>query len=63
MVSQKDGPFLNLSRLNVDKYANDPLLSRLLFEYVFYHEGDMKIAHQVRYLSLKRYNGSLSINI
>ncbi|VDN56013.1 unnamed protein product [Dracunculus medinensis] len=58
MVSQKDGPFLNLSRLNVDKYANDPLLSRLLFEYVFYHEGDMKIAHQIAAIATKCANYS-----
>lgn len=47
MVSQPDGPFVNLARLNVDKYAADPQVNRALFEYVFYHEGDMKVAHHV----------------
>ncbi|KAI6220994.1 hypothetical protein M3Y99_01569800 [Aphelenchoides fujianensis] len=39
--------FLNLSRLNVDKYAADLTVNRQLFEYVFLHEGDMKAAHQI----------------
>lgn len=47
MISEPNGPFVNLSRLNVDKYATDPQVNRNLFEYIFYHEGDMKIAHQV----------------
>ncbi|KHN85384.1 Tetratricopeptide repeat protein 8 [Toxocara canis] len=34
MVSQSDGPFINLARLNVEKYARDPNISRLLFEYI-----------------------------
>ncbi|VDO73148.1 unnamed protein product [Heligmosomoides polygyrus] len=47
MASDPDGPFVNLARLNVEKYAADPLVNRQLFEYVFYHEGDIKMAHQV----------------
>ncbi|CAD5225460.1 unnamed protein product [Bursaphelenchus okinawaensis] len=46
MIAQQD-QFLNLSRLNIDKYAADPTVNRYLFEYVFLHEGDMKTAHQI----------------
>ncbi|VDN24566.1 unnamed protein product [Gongylonema pulchrum] len=34
MISQPDGPFVNLSRLNVDKYATDPQVNRTIFEYI-----------------------------
>ncbi|VDD90565.1 unnamed protein product [Enterobius vermicularis] len=47
MVTQPNGPFINLSRLNVAKYAVDPLLNKLLFSFVFCCEGDIKIAHQI----------------
>uniref|UniRef100_A0A0K0F3T8 Tetratricopeptide repeat protein 8 (inferred by orthology to a human protein) n=1 Tax=Strongyloides venezuelensis TaxID=75913 RepID=A0A0K0F3T8_STRVS len=47
MIAQKEGPFVNLARLNIDKYASDNSVNKYLFEYVFYHEGDMKIAHQI----------------
>ncbi|VDK72744.1 unnamed protein product [Anisakis simplex] len=53
MVAQADGQFINLARLNVEKYARDPHINRLLFEYVFYHEGDMKIAHQIAAIATK----------
>ncbi|VIO97918.1 Uncharacterized protein BM_BM6009 [Brugia malayi] len=53
MISEPNGPFVNLSRLNIDKYAIDPCVNRNLFEYVFYHEGDMKIAHQIAILATK----------
>ncbi|XGW06040.1 hypothetical protein V3C99_016406 [Haemonchus contortus] len=56
MASDPEGPFVNLSRLNVDKYAADPLVNRQLFEYVFYHEGDMKIAHQIASVATKAAN-------
>lgn len=58
MLSQSDGPFVNLSRLNVDKYAADPQINRTLFDYVFYHEGDMKIAHHVGTFIRSKFNSS-----
>ena len=42
MVSSQDGPFLNIARLNLAKYAAQPHLSRALFEYIYYHEGDIR---------------------
>ncbi|VDN06071.1 unnamed protein product [Thelazia callipaeda] len=56
MVSQPDGPFVNLSRLNIDKYASDPAINRSLFEYVFYHEGDINIAYQIAIKATKAAN-------
>lgn len=52
MVAQKDGPFVNLARLNLEKYGSDKSINRYLFEYAFFHEGDIKISHQVVILIL-----------
>ncbi|KAI6190634.1 hypothetical protein M3Y97_00140000 [Aphelenchoides bicaudatus] len=46
LIAQTD-QFLNLSRLNIDKYAADTTVNRYLFEYVFLHENDVKTAHQI----------------
>lgn len=50
MISEPNGPFVNLSRLNIDKYAANSQINRNLFEYVFYYEGDMRMAHQVNHI-------------
>ncbi|MBN3271131.1 TTC8 protein, partial [Polyodon spathula] len=42
MLTHPDGPFINLSRLNLAKYAQKPNLSKALFEYIFHHENDVK---------------------
>ncbi|KAK9878133.1 hypothetical protein WA026_021149 [Henosepilachna vigintioctopunctata] len=47
MLSQKDGPFLQVSGLNITKYARNPCLSKPLFEYLFYHEGDVRNAMEL----------------
>uniref|UniRef100_A0A674NJJ7 Tetratricopeptide repeat domain 8 n=1 Tax=Takifugu rubripes TaxID=31033 RepID=A0A674NJJ7_TAKRU len=44
MLTNPDGPFINLSRLNLAKYSQKPNLSRTLFEYIFHHENDVKNA-------------------
>jgi len=44
MLSQKDGPFINLARLNVGKYCSRPTVAKALFEYVFYHENSVREA-------------------
>uniref|UniRef100_A0AC35FMZ3 Tetratricopeptide repeat protein 8 n=1 Tax=Panagrolaimus sp. PS1159 TaxID=55785 RepID=A0AC35FMZ3_9BILA len=54
MIAQQDGPFVNLGRLNVDKYATDPQINRYLFEYIFMHEGDMRLAHQIAAAATKK---------
>ncbi|NXF39456.1 TTC8 protein, partial [Nyctibius bracteatus] len=44
MLTNPDGPFINLSRLNLAKYAQKPKLAKALFEYIFHHENDIKNA-------------------
>ncbi|XP_041903359.1 tetratricopeptide repeat protein 8 isoform X2 [Corvus kubaryi] len=44
MLTNPDGPFINLSRLNLTKYAQKPKLAKALFEYIFHHENDVKNA-------------------
>uniref|UniRef100_A0A158PC67 TPR_REGION domain-containing protein n=1 Tax=Angiostrongylus cantonensis TaxID=6313 RepID=A0A158PC67_ANGCA len=56
MASNPEGPFIMLQRLNIDKYGADPMVNRQLFEYVFYHEGDMKTAHQIATIATKAAN-------
>ncbi len=53
MLSNPDGKFINLARLNIDKYGADRLLNRALFEYIFYHEGDIRMAHQLASVATK----------
>ena len=56
MLSQPDGPFINLARLNVGKYASKPVIAKALFEYILYHENlvreAMDLASQVRQMPL-----------
>lgn len=47
ILSQKDGPFVQVSRLNFSKYAKSPQLAKPLFEYLFYHEGDVRNAMEL----------------
>ncbi|EDO48471.1 predicted protein [Nematostella vectensis] len=44
MLSQPDGPFINISKLNLSKYAQRPNLAKPLFEYIFHHENDVRNA-------------------
>ncbi|XP_068254542.1 tetratricopeptide repeat protein 8 isoform X3 [Nyctibius grandis] len=44
MLTNPDGPFINMSRLNLAKYAQKPKLAKALFEYIFHHENDVKNA-------------------
>nr|XP_014999788.2 tetratricopeptide repeat protein 8 isoform X4 [Macaca mulatta] len=45
MLTSPDGPFINLSRLNLTKYSQKPKLAKALFEYIFHHENDVKTIH------------------
>lgn len=42
MITSGDGPFINVSRLNMQKYASHDGLAKPLFEYLFYVENDTK---------------------
>ncbi|XKL66802.1 hypothetical protein PGB90_010222 [Kerria lacca] len=44
IVSQLDGPFIQISRLNMTNYAAQKAVSKPLFEYIFYHENDIRNA-------------------
>jgi tetratricopeptide repeat protein 8 len=44
MLSEPDGPFINVSKLDLSKYAERPNLSKALFEYVFHKENDVRNA-------------------
>lgn len=44
MLSMKDGPFIQVSRLNLGKYAGKIGVAKALFEYLFYHEGNLRAA-------------------
>ena len=43
--------FINLSRLNFSKYAETQNLAKPLFEYIFYHENDIRNALQLASLA------------
>ena len=34
MISQPDGPFINLSKINFSKYAQRPTLSKVVYEII-----------------------------
>ena len=42
MLTEPGGPFLDVSKLDLNKYAQKPALARVLFEYLYYHENDTK---------------------
>ena len=42
MLSQRDGPFINMARLNIGKYSKRPNIAKALFEYIFYHENSIR---------------------
>lgn len=47
MLTQKDDQFIQVSRLNISKYAKISILAKPLFEYLFYHEGDIRNAMEL----------------
>ncbi|XP_070159705.1 tetratricopeptide repeat protein 8 [Polyergus mexicanus] len=44
MLTEPGGPFIQLSRLNITKYANQQSIAKPLFEYIYYHEHDARYA-------------------
>ncbi|KAG7168174.1 Tetratricopeptide repeat protein 8-like [Homarus americanus] len=44
MLSTADGPFINLARLNVAKYASQQSIAKALFEYIYFHENNVRQA-------------------
>lgn len=43
-LQESGGNFLNVERLNVEKYARMSSISRPLFEYIFHNQGNIRVA-------------------
>ncbi|OQR71248.1 tetratricopeptide repeat protein 8-like [Tropilaelaps mercedesae] len=44
MLSQVGQPFINVARLNISKYGQKPALAKALFNYIYYHENEIRHA-------------------
>lgn len=42
MLTEPNGPFIDVAKLNLARYATRPALARALFEYLFHHENDVR---------------------
>ncbi|CAF1280866.1 unnamed protein product [Adineta steineri] len=47
MLSTPDGPFIQVGRLNLPKYAQNQALAHALFEHLFHHANDIRTALQL----------------
>lgn len=58
-VGDPTGPLFHISRLHPDKYADKDAISKPLFQYLYYHEGEIRKAMALcdAVLNLKRING------
>ena len=56
MMSNQNEKFINLSTLNFQKYAKRPTLSKPLFEYILFHENDVKHALELAALATEANN-------
>ena len=51
MLSEAGGPFINVDRLDLRKYAARPALAKALFEYVLYHDHNPRKALELAALA------------
>jgi tetratricopeptide repeat protein 8 len=42
MLSSPDGPFIQVGRLNLSKYAQNQAIAQSLFEHLFHHANDVR---------------------
>lgn len=42
MLSTRDGPFIQVGRLNLPKYVQNQAIARALFEHLFHHANDIR---------------------
>lgn len=42
MLSTPDGPFIQVGRLNLQKYAQNPAIAPALFEHLFHQMNDIR---------------------
>lgn len=54
MLTEPGGPFIQLSRLNITKYANQQSIAKPLFEYIYYHEHDARYVSRAYYIYMYR---------
>lgn len=47
MITSPNGPFVNLSRIDLSKYTQKRYLAKALFEYIFYHDHETSVALQM----------------
>jgi tetratricopeptide repeat protein 8 len=52
LISEPGGPFINIDRLDLKKYADHPVLSRILFEYILYQLNNPKKALELASLAI-----------
>ena len=50
-----DGVFINLARLNLSKYASKPHLAKALFQYIYYHENDVKKVKESKFINYVKF--------
>eukprot|EP00731_Ephydatia_muelleri_P036450 Em0258g5a len=51
MLTEVDGPFIDMSKMDLSKYAKRPTLAKALFEYLFYHENNVRSALELASLA------------
>lgn len=61
MISQSKGAFINLSRLNVNKYAGESSIALPLFEYLIYQENDIRRALELASKAVQLTDGQVWI--
>ena len=48
MLSTPDGPFIQVGRLNLSKYAQKQEIARSLFEHLFHHANDIRTVRKIQ---------------
>jgi len=56
MASEANGPFINVDRLDLRKYAARPSLAKALFDYILYHDHNPKKALELASLATVQAN-------
>lgn len=58
MMSEPGGPFINIDKLDLRKYAARPALARVLCDYVLYHDHNPKRGLELCALATVQVSGS-----
>jgi hypothetical protein len=57
MLSEASGPFINVDKLDLAKYAKRPMLARVLCDYILYHDHNPKKALELCAYSTQKVRG------